>query len=86
MRQGFVLYTRYRDFSQIRSEIDDVIMLIPFGRVDGLNVSIDRTLDGLRQDIFSHVPGAVRKASMDVTTLTLEQVRARVRAGDVVVR
>src|SRR4051794_36156172 len=55
MRSGFVLYTRYHDLSQLYSEIDDVIVNIPFERVDGLDVSIDRIVDRMRQELSAHV-------------------------------
>jgi hypothetical protein len=86
MRGGFVLFTRYHDISQVHSEIDDVVVMVPFQRVDGLDVSIDRIVDRMRQDLAAHVPGAIRSASNDVIAATVADVLARVRAGDVIVR
>jgi hypothetical protein len=86
MQGGFVLFARYHSVSQLRNEIDDVVVMIPFERLDGLDVSIDRIVDRMAQDISAHVPGAIRSASHDVTAATIADVKARVRAGDVVVR
>jgi hypothetical protein len=86
MQSGFFLYTRYHDASQIYSEIDDVVVNIPFERLDSLDVSIDRIVDGMRQEISAHVPGAIRTARNAVTAVTIADVQARVRAGDVVLR
>jgi len=85
-QNGFFLYTRYHDLVQLHSEIDDVIVNIPFGRLDGLDVSIDRIVDNMVQELHAHVPGAIRSASNQVTAATLAEVRARVQAGDVVLR
>jgi hypothetical protein len=86
MRQGFDLFGRYRDVIQLHSEIEDVVVMIPFERVDGLEVSIDRIVDRMRHDLSDHVPHAVRSALNDVIAVTRADVQARVRAGDVVLR
>jgi hypothetical protein len=86
MRSGFILYTRYHDVSQIRSEIDDVVVNIPFERVDGLDVSIDRILSTMRQELSARDPNALGTALHAVIAATRAEVQARVRAGDVVVR
>ena len=84
IRSGFVLFDRYHDVSQVHSEVDDVIVMIPFQRLDGLNDSIDRIVQGMQQDVAAHVPGAVRLASLAVAATTVADVQARVRAGDVI--
>ncbi len=87
MRQGFILFARYRDVIQLRSEvIDDVVVMIPFGQVDGLGESIDRIVNRMQHDFSAHVPHAIRTALIDVLAVTRGNVEARVRAGDVVVR
>ncbi len=86
MKQGFVLFGRYRDLIQLQNEIDDVVVMVPFGRVDGLRVSIIRVLHGMQRDLSAHVPHAVLSAQNEVIGLTRAEVEARVRAGDVVVR
>jgi hypothetical protein len=87
MRQGFILFTRYRDVTQLRSEIiDDVVAMIPYGQVDGLGVSINRIVNRMQHEISAHVPHAIRSARNDVLAVTRADVEARVRAGDVVVR
>jgi hypothetical protein len=43
MRAGFDLFARYRDISQIPSEVNDVVVMIPFGREEGTcNASFDK--------------------------------------------
>jgi hypothetical protein len=86
MRSGFILYTRYHDFSQIGDEIDDVVGKIPFERVDGLDVSIDRILSTMRQELSAGDHNALGTGLHAVIAATLAEVQARVRAGDVVVR
>jgi hypothetical protein len=86
MRQGFILFGRYHDFSNLHGEMDDVIPMVPFGRVDGLGVSIQRILNRMQHDFFAHVPHFWSSARHDVIAVTFAEVEARVRAGDVVVR
>ena len=75
MRSGFILFNRYHDVSQIRSEIDDVVVKIPFERVDGLDVSIDRTLSTMRQELSAGNPNALGTAFHAVIAATLAEVR-----------
>src|SRR5262249_31622121 len=84
MRIGFDLFGRYRDVTQLHSEIDDIVVLIPFGRLDGLDVSISHIVDRMQHDLSSKVPHAVRSAFHDVIAVAHAEVEARVRAGDVI--
>jgi hypothetical protein len=86
MRSGFVLFARFHDISQLRGEIGDVVVMIPFARVDGLPASINRILNRMQHELSVNVPHAVRSARNDVIAVTFADVKARVRAGDVVVR
>ena len=86
MRQGFILFGRYHDVTQVQSEMDDVVGMIPFAQVDGLRVSIHRILNRMQHDFLAHVPHAWSSARHDVLAVTFADVEARVRAGDVVVR
>jgi hypothetical protein len=86
MRMGFDLYTRYRDVSQLGGEIDDVVVMIPFEQVDGLDNSINRIIKRMQHDLSTSVPHAIRSARNDVIAVTRAEVEARVQAGDVIVR
>jgi hypothetical protein len=86
MSMGFDVFTRYRDLSQLHNEIDDVVLLIPFERVDGLRVSINRIVSRMQHDLSAHVPHAIRSAKTDVLGVTRAEVVARVQTGDVVMR
>jgi hypothetical protein len=86
IQQGFDLFARYRDISQLYSEIDDVVVMIPFGRVDGVRGSIDRVVTRMQDDFAAHVPHAFRRARIDVNAVIRADVEARVRAGDLVIR
>ncbi len=86
IRIGFELFGRYRDASQLHNEIDDVIVLIPFAQVDGLEVSVNRIVDRMQHSLSANVPHAVRSAYNDVVAVAHAGVEARVQAGDVVVR
>jgi hypothetical protein len=86
MHTGFNLYVRYRDIVQLHNEIDDVVVMIPFGGVDGLEKKIDGIVDRMRDDLAAHVPLAIQSAFIDVIAVSRAEVEARVQAGDVVVR
>ena len=86
MQQGFDLFARYRDVSQIRSEVDDVVVMLPFGRADGVRGSLDRVVNRMQREISAHIPLAFRRARIDVNAVIRADVEARVRAGDLVVR
>ena len=82
----FDTFARNRDIIQLRNDISDVIVIIPFGQVDGLERSINRILHRMQHDISANVPHAFRSALNDVLAMTRAEVEARIRAGDVVVR
>lgn len=84
--EGFDLYGRYRDPIQLRDHIDNLVVIIPYQHVDGLDASLDRIVDRIKHDLVNHVPHAVRSALKDAIALTRAEVQARVRAGDVVIR
>ena len=86
IQQGFAMIARYRDVSQLHSEIDDVVVMLPFGRVDGIRGSIDRIVARMLNDFRARVPHAFRRARIDVNAAIRADVEARVRAGDLVVR
>jgi hypothetical protein len=86
MRQGFVTFARNRDVSQLHNEINDVAVWIPFGRVDGLQVSINHIVNTMQHDLAANVPHAIRNAGNDVLAVTRADVQALARAGDLVVR
>ena len=86
IQQGFDLFARDRDVSHLRSEIDDVVVMIPFGRADGVRGSLDRVVNRMQREISAHIPLAFRRARIDVNAVIRAQVEARVRAGDLVVR
>lgn len=69
---------------RLRIELQDVAVLIPFGRVDGLGVSINRILVKMRQNIAAGAPHPVDSASNAVIAVTRAVVVARVQDGDVV--
>lgn len=86
IREEFQLFAEDRDVSDLRERLRDYAVIIPFGRVDGLGVSINRILDRMQDELSGHVPHAIRSAQHDVIAVIRADVKARVRAGDVVVR
>lgn len=86
MQLGFQLFARDRVDATLRDDLYNVAVIIPFGRVDGLGVSINRIIDKMQQDLAAGVPRAIRLARNDVLAATRAEVLARVRAGDVIVR
>ena len=83
---GFGLYARYRDLSQLHAEIDDSVLMVPFGQADGLEGSVVRILNRMRHDIAAHVPLAFRTARNDVFAVFRANLQARIAAGDLVIR
>jgi hypothetical protein len=86
IRMGFEFFSRDRVDSEVRDEVHNVIVLIPFGRVDGLGVSINNIVDRMEYEVSANVPHAVRSALHEVLAVIRADVKARVQAGDVVVR
>jgi hypothetical protein len=86
LRLSFQLFARDLVTDHLLDDIHNVAVIIPFGRVDGLGITIKRTLDQMQHDLSAHVPNAVLTAQNDVLAAILAQVKARVQAGDVVVR
>lgn len=84
--QGFDLYGRYRDPTQLHDHIAEITVIITHQHVDGVDASLDRIVNRMKYDLASHVPHAVRAALKDAVAATRAEVHARVRAGDVVVR
>src|SRR5262249_31327748 len=70
----------------LRDDIFNNAILIPFWREDGLKESIDGILNRMRNHLGAGVPHAVRSAYNHVVAVTREGVEAHVRAGDLVVR
>ena len=86
IRVTFQTFARDRLASDLHDRIFIYGVMIPFARVDGLGVSINRILDRLHRDLAANVPDAIRSARTDVLAVIRADVQARVRAGDVVVR
>ena len=82
---GFQLYAQDRDVSGLHSEINKGVVMIPFARVDGLGVSINRIVRKMQHDLSERIPHAMRTARREVLDAVLTGVETRVRAGDVVV-
>lgn len=83
---SFHLFSRDRYVPGLLDSLHDSAVMIPFGRVDGLGVTINRTVDRMHRDLAAGVPDAIRLAGHDVIAAVRAEVAARVRAGDVVVR
>jgi hypothetical protein len=82
----FDTFARNHDIIQLRNDLGDVIVIIPFGQVDGLERSINRILHRMQHELSADVPHAFRSARHDVLAVTRAEVVARIRAGDVIVR
>ena len=86
IRGGFQAFAQDRALPDLRGEISHVTPIIPFGRVDGLGVSINAIVNRMQRDLSAKVPDAIRSAQNEVIAVTLAEVQARVQKGDVVVR
>src|SRR4051794_24218724 len=56
VRINFGYLARYGEIPRLRDELQNDAVIIPFGRVDGLGVSLDRIVDRLKHDVSAHVP------------------------------
>jgi hypothetical protein len=84
---GFQLFARDRVVSDLRSHLySNAAVRIPFGRVDGLGVSINRIVSRMHRDLATNDPQAIPTARNEVLAMTRAVVEARIQAGDVVVR
>ena len=86
IRAAFQLSRRNGDIPHLHEEILDAVANIPFGRVDGLAVSINGILNRMQHDLSAKVPDAISSARNDVIAVTRADVQARVQAGDIIVR
>lgn len=86
IQEAFQFSRRNGDIQHLHAEILDAVANIPFGRVDGLAVSINDILKRMQHDLSAKVPDAVSRARNDVIAVTRADVEARVQAGDIVVR
>ena len=86
IQAAFQFSRRNGDFPHLHEEILDAVVNIPFGRVDGLAVSINGILNRMQHDLSAKVPHAISSARNDVIAVTRADVEARAQAGDIVVR
>jgi hypothetical protein len=86
IQEAFQSSRRNGGFPHLHEEILDAVVNIPFGRVDGLAVSINGILNRMQHDISAKVPHAISSARNDVIAVTRADVEARAQAGDIVVR
>ena len=81
---AFGEFTPFRVVYVLREDLHDVAKAVPFGRVDGLDATIDRIVDRMQHDLSAHVPHPIRSAQHALLVAIHSNVVARVRAGDVV--
>jgi hypothetical protein len=86
IQSAFQFTRRNGDIPHLHDEILDAVVNIPFGRVDGLAVSINGILDKMQHNLSAKVPHAISSARNDVIAVTRADVEARAQAGDIVVR
>jgi hypothetical protein len=86
MQSDFLTFSRSHNISDLRHDLNNVILMVPFGRADGLVASISRILDTMRHDLHARVPNAARTGLADTFAVVGGDISARVRAGDLVIR
>lgn len=86
IRQGFHIFGRDRDIPHLREDLYNVAVLIPFGRMDGLGVTMNRIVTQMGRDLTTHARGVIPSAQAAVLAATRGVVRSRVEAGDVIVK
>jgi hypothetical protein len=83
---AFGEFTPFRVVHILRDDLHNVAKPVPFGRVDGLDATIDRIVDRMQHDLSARVPHPIRSAQHALLVVIRADVLARVRAGDVVLR
>ncbi len=86
IQEAFHFFRQGYGVLHLHDEILEAVVNIPFGRVDGLAVSINGILNRMQHDLSAKVPHAISSARNDVIAVTRADVEARVQAGDIVVR
>jgi hypothetical protein len=86
IQEAFLDFRQGSGISELRNEISDAVVAVPFGREDGLAASIDGILGTLRSDMHAKVPQAVSIAHNEVLAVTRAAMQAQAQAGNVVVR
>ncbi len=79
IRVGFLDFgVRGQDINNLRGTLSDLVVIIPFARVDGLGLKINGILGNMQHDLSAKVPYAVVTASNDVVAAFRAQVQAHV--------
>jgi hypothetical protein len=86
VRTSFQIYGRDRGIEDLRERLRDESTVLPFARVDGLGLAVNRIVDRMEEALAAEEPLAVRAAANEVLATARDLLRARVVAGDVVVR
>jgi hypothetical protein len=86
IQSAFQSFRKGFGIAQLHDDILGAVVRIPFGRVDGLAVSINGILNRMQHDLSAKVPDAISSARADVTAVTRADVEARAQAGDLVIR
>jgi hypothetical protein len=86
IQSAFHLFRQGYGIAELHDEILSAVVGIPYGRVDGLAVSINRILNRMQDDLHAKVPHAISSARNDVIAVTRADVQARAEAGDIVIR
>jgi hypothetical protein len=82
---AFQVYNRNRDLFDLREALDNLIVMVPFGRQDGLRPAMEEITGRLPGQLRAGVPHAIRAASNELIAVIHADVVARVRAGDLVI-
>jgi hypothetical protein len=86
IQEAFYDFRQGDGISELHHDILDAVVVVPFGRQDGLAASINGILDTLHHDMHAKVPNAVSTAHNEVLTVTRAAMQAQAQAGNVVVR
>jgi hypothetical protein len=86
IQDAFYVFRQGYGVPQLHVDILDAVVNIPFGRVDGLAVSINGILNRMQHDLAAKVPDAISSARNDVIAVVRADVQALVQAGDLIVR
>ncbi|WP_165069607.1 hypothetical protein [Paludisphaera rhizosphaerae] len=85
VRLSYFLYVRKPNMEQLRNHLQQAVVLVPYGREDGLGEKINDFLHEVHDGIANGAPLPVYTASRQTINLVRSDVYNRVRAGDVVI-
>lgn len=83
IQADFAAFLRNHQIPDLRNDIYNVAVAVPFGQVDGLGVRINAIITTMERQLLAHVPRAFITGETEVLAAVRAELETRVQAGDV---